>query len=83
MTVKEGKVLFSRNVKPAMFGLAMVPKQIFLACSTQFVFLTIRIAPGNVVIVASDMCRKSPIMESRYMELHENMCILIFSFSLS
>ena len=44
-----------------MFGLAIVLKEIFIAYSTQFVFLAIRLAPGNVVIVALDMCGKSPI----------------------
>ena len=59
--VGEGKVLFSRNVKPGMFGLGIAPKETFLAYSTQFVFLIIRLVPGNVVMVAIDMCRKSPI----------------------
>ena len=44
-----------------MFGLGIAPKEIFLAYSTQFVFLTIRLVPGNVVMVAIDMCGKSPI----------------------
>ena len=29
--------------------------------TTQFVFLIIRLVPGNVVMVAIDMCGKSPI----------------------
>ena len=70
--------MFSRNVKPGMFGLGIAPKEIFLAYSTQFVFSTIRLVPGNVVMVAIDMCGKSHITGSRYMELCENMCILIF-----
>ena len=61
MTVGEGKVLFSRNVKSGMFGLGIALKETFLAYSTQFVFLIIRLAPGNVVMVAIDMCGKSPI----------------------
>ena len=61
MAVGEGKVLFSRNAKPAMFGLGIAPRQIFLACSTQFVFLTIRLVHGNVVMVAIDMCGKKHI----------------------
>ena len=44
-----------------MFGLGIAPKEIFLAYSTQFVFSTIRLVPGNVVMVAIDMCGKSPI----------------------
>ena len=59
--VREGKVLFSRNVKPGMFGLGIAPKETFLAYSTQFVILIIRLVPGNVVMVAIDMCGKSPI----------------------
>ena len=62
MAVREGKVLFSRNVKPWMFGLGIVPKETFLMYSTQFVFLIIRLVPGNVVLVAIDMCGKSPII---------------------
>ena len=61
VAVREGKVLFSRNIKPGMFGLGIAPKEIFLAYSTQFVFSTIRLVPGNVVMVAIDMCKKSPI----------------------
>ena len=60
-TVREGKVLFSRNDKPGMFGLGMVRKKNFLVYSTQVVFLTIRLVPGNVVMVTLYMCRKSPI----------------------
>ena len=45
-----------------MFGLGIVPKEIFLAFSTQFVFPTIRLVSGNEVMVAIDMCEKSPIM---------------------
>ena len=35
-----------------MFGLCIEPKEICPAYSTQFVFLTIRLVPGNVVMVA-------------------------------
>ena len=61
MAVGEGKVLFSTIAEPGMFGLGMVPKEVFLAYSTQFIFLIIRLVPGNVVMVAIDMCGKSPI----------------------
>ena len=57
----ERKALFSRNVKPGMSGLGIAPKEIFLASSTQFVFLTVRLVPRNVVMVTIDMCGKSPI----------------------
>ena len=62
MAVAEGKVLFSTIVEPGMFGLGMVPKEVFPAYSTQFIFLIIRLVPRNVVMVATDMCGKSPIM---------------------
>ena len=39
----------------------MVPKEGFPAYSIQFIFLIIRLAPGNVVMVAPDMCGRSPI----------------------
>ena len=45
-----------------MLGLGMVPKEVFLAYSTQFIFLIMRLVPGNVVMVATDMCGKIPIM---------------------
>ena len=47
MAVREVKVLFSTIAKPGMFGLVMVPKEGFLAYSTQFIFLIIRFVPGN------------------------------------
>ena len=53
--------MFSINVKPGMLGLGIVPKEIFLAYSTQLVFSTIILVPGNVVMVAFDMCGKSSI----------------------
>ena len=53
--------MFSRNVKPGMFGLGIVQKENFLAYSTQLVFLIIRLVPGNAVVVAIDICRKIPM----------------------
>ena len=53
--------MFSTIAKSRMFGLGMVPKESFLAYSTQFMFLIIRLVPGNVVTVAIDMCGKNPI----------------------
>ena len=53
--------MFSTIAKPEMFGLGMVPKEGFLAYSTQFIFLIIRLVPGNVVMVVTDMCGKIPI----------------------
>ena len=44
-----------------MFGLGMMPMEVFLAYSTQFIFLIIKLIPGNVVMVATDMCGNSPI----------------------
>ena len=42
-----------------MFRLGVAPKETFLAYTTHFVFLTIRLVPGNVVMVAINMCGKS------------------------
>ena len=42
-----------------MFRLGVAPKETFLVYSTHFVFLTIRLVPGNVVMVAINMCGKS------------------------
>ena len=42
-------------------GKSCLAEMLNLAYSTQFVFLTIRLVPGNVVMVAIDMCGKSPI----------------------
>ena len=53
--------MFSTIAETRMFGLGMVPKKVFLAYSTQFIFMIIRLVPGNVVMVATDMCGKSPI----------------------
>ena len=61
MVVGEGKVLFSTIAKPGMFRLDMVPKEGVLIYSTQFIFLIIRLVPGNVVMVTIDMCGKSLI----------------------
>ena len=57
--------MFSRNVRPGIFGLGIVPKETFLAYSAQFIFLIIKLVPGNVVMVAIDMCGKKPITEER------------------
>ena len=64
-----GKGLVSRNVKPRMFGLGTGPKEIFFAYSTLFVFLTINLVPGNVVMVGIDFAEKVPSRGSGYMEL--------------
>ena len=65
--------MFSTIAEPGMFGLGMVPREGFLAYSTQFIFLIIRLVPGNVVMVVIDMCGKALSRGSGYMELHENM----------
>ena len=59
--VGEGKVLFIKIAKPGMFVLSIVPKENFLAYSTQIIFLIIRLVPWSVVMVAIDMCGKSPV----------------------
>ena len=59
--VGEWKLLFSTIAKPEMFELGMALKENFPAYSTQFIYLIIRLVPGNVVLVAIDMCEKIPI----------------------
>ena len=63
LAVKERKILFSTIAKLGMFGLSIAPKENFLVYSTQFTFLIVRLVPGNVVMVAINMCGKSPITE--------------------
>ena len=58
-----GKVFFSRIVKPGMFRLGIAPKENFLIYSTQFGFFKIRIVPGNLIMIAIDMCGKNPVTE--------------------
>ena len=55
------KVLFSTIAQPRMFVLGIVPKEGFLAYSTQFIFLIVRLVPGNVILITIDMSGKSPI----------------------
>ena len=55
-----------------MFGLGMALKEIFSRLFNPFNFEDIRPVPGNVVMVATDMCGKSPSLESGYMGLREN-----------
>ena len=38
----------------------MAPKEDFLAYSTHFIFVIKRLVPGNVVMVAIDMCETAP-----------------------
>ena len=55
-------------------------KENFLTYSTQFVFLIMRIVPGNIDLVATDMSEKSSTTrEYELLELRKN-SILIFSF---
>ena len=75
---REQKVLFSRIVKPRMFGLGIAPKEVFLAYSTQFLFLSKRLVPGSVVSVAIDMHRESPIITEWLYGLRENVYFNIF-----
>ena len=47
MAAEDRNILFRRNVKSGMFGLAVVPKENFFAYSTQFVFLILRSVSEN------------------------------------
>ena len=77
MVVGEEKVMFCTIVKTGIFGLDMASKEYFLANSTQFIFLIIRLVPGNVVMVDIDMCGKPPTRGSGYMELRKTMYYLL------
>ena len=61
ITAREGGrgVLFNKNVKPGMSELGKV--QHFLVYSTPGAFLTIKLVPGNVVMIGFDIYEKSPI----------------------
>ena len=61
--VGQGKVLFTTVAKLGIFGLGIASKENILVYSTQFIFLIIKLVSGNVVMVAIDMCGKSPIMK--------------------
>ena len=61
MAVGEGKGLFSTIDKPGIFGLGIAPKENCLAYSTYFIFFIVRHVPGNVVMVAIDICGKNSI----------------------
>ena len=56
-----GEGLVSTIAKPRIFGIGMAPKENFAGYSTQLIFLIIRLVPGNVIMVAIDMCGKSSI----------------------
>ena len=53
-----------------MFGLGMAPKEILSRLFNPFNLKIL--VPGNVVMVAIDMCGKSPSRGSGYMGLREN-----------
>ena len=65
-----------------MFGLGMVTKENFLAYSTKFGFVIIRLVAGNVAMVATHMYGKSSITGVWIWEVHESMCISMFQFFL-
>lgn len=59
MTVGKAEVLFSIIPKPGMFGLDMASMENFLAYSTKYLLLMIKVVPGKVVTVVIDMCGRS------------------------
>ena len=73
----EGLVQFALNL--GCLGQAQSRRRNILAYSTQFL-IRIRLLPINVVMVATDMYRKSPY-GSRYTELRESMTFLPFLFN--
>ena len=74
--------MFCTIVKTGIFGLGMASKEYFLANSTEFIFLIIRLVPGNVVMVTIDMYEKSQKRGRGYMKLRERkyylLCFLFF-----
>ena len=82
-TAEEGKVLFSTIAKPGMFGLEMRPKENFLAYSTQFIFLIIRLVTGNVVMAVIDVCWKKPYHGRVDILNYLKTCISFYVFRLS
>ena len=60
-----------------MFGQGMVMKDDFLVYSIYPVFLIKRLVPGNVVMVATDMCGKNPTRRRGHIELCEHVCFNI------
>ena len=60
----------------------MVMKDDFLVYSIYPVFLIKRLVPGNVVMVATDMCGKNPHHGGVDILNYVNMCVLIFQFIL-
>ena len=74
--------MFSNIGKLGIIRLGMSPKENFLAYLTQFIFLIIRLVPGNVIIVAIDMCGKSSIMGEWMYGIRLKLA-LVFTFLLS
>ena len=63
-----------------MFGLCILLKAIYNLTHSTLFLIKIRLIPGNVVMVANDMYRKSPY-ENGYTELSKSMTFLPFLFS--
>ena len=72
--------MLSTITEPVMFGLGIAPKENFVAYSTQFAILIIRLVPGNVVMVAIDTAERVPSQESGDMDLRETMYYYIFGY---
>ena len=58
---EKGKVLFSTIYKPENFGLDMPTKENFLVYLSQFIFLIIKLVPGNVVMAGIYICDNGTI----------------------
>ena len=74
-----GEVLVQFILKQEYLGQAQCRRRYILAYSTQFL-IRIRLVPGSVIMIATDMYGKSPY-GSAYTELRESMTSLPFLFS--
>ena len=70
-------IFLTKLLEIGCLGQAWHRRRSYLAYSTHLIE-DIRLAPGNVVMVATDMCRKSPSRGSGYMGLRENIFLTIF-----
>ena len=56
-----GRSYLAQLLNLGCLGQAMALKGNFIAYLTNFIFLVVRLLPGNMVMVAIDICGKSPI----------------------
>ena len=67
------------TLRNGMFGLGMASKEILSHLFNPFNLKIFDLKPGNVVMVATGICGKSPSRRSGYMGLRENTLFLTLS----